>query len=65
MGLSIPGLLQRLQVRALKSNSKELISPAYVAWWARTSNKVVVPVRQARNRFLGSLKGLQIRKFVQ
>ncbi len=28
---------------------------------AGTSNRVVVPVRQAGNRFLGSLKGLQIR----
>ncbi len=29
------------------------------AWRAGTTNKVVVPVRQAGNRFLGSLKGLQ------
>ncbi len=39
-------------------------SPANVAslaWRAGTSNRVVVPTRQAGNRFLGSLKGLQIR----
>jgi hypothetical protein len=35
--------------------------PAYVAWRAGTTNRVGVPARQARNRFLGSLKGLQIR----
>ncbi len=34
---------------------------AYVAWRAGTIYRVVVPVRQAENRFLGSLKGLQIR----
>ncbi len=39
---------------------KESIPPAYVAWRAGTSNRVV-PARQAGNRFLGSLKGLQIR----
>ncbi len=32
--------------------------PAYVSWWASTTNMVVVPAREARNRFL---KGLQIR----
>jgi hypothetical protein len=36
-------------------------SPAYVAWRAGTKNMVVVPVRQAGNRFLGSINGLQIR----
>jgi hypothetical protein len=36
------------------------IPPAYVAWRAGTINKVAVPTRQAGNRFLGSLKGLQI-----
>jgi hypothetical protein len=39
--------------------AQESISPAYVAWRAGTKNRVVV--RQARNRFLGPLKGLQIR----
>jgi hypothetical protein len=38
--------------------SKESIPPAYEAWRAGTSIRVVV---LARNRFLGSLKGLQIR----
>ncbi len=34
----------------------------YVACWrAGTSNRVVVPARQAGHRFLGSLKGLKIR----
>ncbi len=41
--------------------AKESIRPAYVAWRAGTSNRVVVLVRQAGNRFLGScLKVLQI-----
>jgi hypothetical protein len=39
----------------------EWIPQAYVTWRARTSNGVVVPARQAGNRFLGSLKGLPIR----
>jgi hypothetical protein len=34
----------------------EIVSGAH----ASTSNRVVVPVRQAGNRFLGLLKGLQI-----
>jgi hypothetical protein len=42
-------------------DSEESISPAYVAWQAGTTYRVVVPTRQAGNRFLGSLKGLQIR----
>ncbi len=43
-------------------DSKESTLPAYVAWRrASTSNRVVVPARQAGNRFLGSSKGLQIR----
>jgi hypothetical protein len=33
----------------------------YLVWWAGTTNRVVEPARQAGNRFLGSLKGLQIR----
>ncbi len=40
------------------TDSEESISPAYVAWRASTTNRVIV--RQAGNRFLGSLKGLQI-----
>jgi hypothetical protein len=39
-------------------NSASLI---HVAWRAGTINRVVVPARQAENRFLGSLKGLKNR----
>jgi hypothetical protein len=39
----------------------ELISTPCVAWRASTSYRVVIPARQAVNRFLGSLKTLQIR----
>ncbi len=42
-------------------DSKESVPPAYVAWRAATSNRVVVPARQAVSRFLGPLEGLQIR----
>ncbi len=42
-------------------DSKESILPAYVAWRVGMSSRVVVPARQVGNRFLGSLKGLQIR----
>ncbi len=45
-------------------DSEESISPAYVAWRAGTTNRVVVLARQAGNRFLDSLKGLQIRALV-
>jgi hypothetical protein len=37
------------------------MQPADVIWRAGTSNRVLSPVRQAGNRFLGSVKGLQIR----
>jgi hypothetical protein len=40
---------------------EESMPLAYVAWRAGTTYTVVVPVRQAWNRFLGSFKGLQIR----
>jgi hypothetical protein len=73
---SIPGLLKRLQIQALKGggggrggeertylsrdpetefvkllrspqiSSEESIPPAYVAWWAGMTNRVVVPARQ-------------------
>jgi hypothetical protein len=42
-------------------DSEEMIPPAYVAWRASTTNTVVTQARRAGNRFLGSLKGLQIR----
>jgi hypothetical protein len=41
--------------------AQESIPPAFVAWRAGTSNRVIVPARQAGNRFMGPLKGLQIR----
>ncbi len=41
-------------------DSEELISTAYVAWQAGTTNRVIVPTHQAGNWFQGSLKGLQI-----
>jgi hypothetical protein len=42
-------------------DSNESIPPAYVAWRAGTTNRVVAPVREAGNRFMDSLKGLQMR----
>ncbi len=42
-------------------DSEESIQLAYVAWRAGAAYRVVVLARQAGNRFLGSLKGLQIR----
>jgi hypothetical protein len=42
-------------------DSEVSIPPAYVALRAGMTNRVFVPARQAGNRFLGSLKGLQIR----
>ncbi len=42
-------------------NQFQGIDAAYVAWRTASSNRAVVPARQAANRFLGSLKGLQIR----
>jgi hypothetical protein len=48
-------------LRSPAIDSRKLIPPAYVAWRAGTSNRVVVPARQAGYRFLCSLKGLQIR----
>jgi hypothetical protein len=42
-------------------DSKESIPLDSVARRAGKSKRVVVPARQAGNRFLGSLKGLQIR----
>jgi hypothetical protein len=38
--------------------------PAYVAWRPGKTNRVVIPARQAGNRFLGSLEGLQIQALV-
>ncbi len=51
--------------RSPEIDSKESTPPAYVACRAATSNGVVIPAHQAGNRFLGSLKGLQIRVLLQ
>ncbi len=61
--VSLTGRSSRIckHLRSPGIDSKESIPPAYVAWQAGASNRVVVPARQAGNRFLGSLKGLQIR----
>jgi hypothetical protein len=62
---SYPGKRTRARIckrlRRPGSDSEDSIPPAYVAWGAGTTNRVVVPARQAVNRFLGSFKGLQIR----
>ncbi len=47
------------RLRSPRIDSKESIQPAFVAWRAGTSNTIVVPARQAGNRFQGSLKGSQ------
>ncbi len=52
------------RLRKLGIDSEDSIPPAHVAWRAGTTNRVVVPARQAGNRFLVSLKGLQIRALV-
>jgi hypothetical protein len=44
-----------------KNRLEESIPPVCVDWRADTTNRVIVPARRAGNRFLGSLKGLQIR----
>jgi hypothetical protein len=49
------------RLRSPGIDSDESIPPACVAWRASTTNRVVVTVRQPGNRFLDSLKGLQIR----
>jgi hypothetical protein len=49
------------RLRSPGTDSEKSIPLAYVAWLAGTTNMVVVPARQAGNRFRGSLKGLQIR----
>ncbi len=46
-------------------DSEVSIPPAYAALRAGTTNSVVAPARQTGIRFLGSLKGLQIRAQVR
>ncbi len=45
--------------------TQDSIPPSYEAWRAGTTNRDVEPARQAGNRFLGSLKGLQIQTLVE
>jgi hypothetical protein len=47
-------------VKIKAQGSQKSILPAYVARRAGTRNMVILPARQAGNRFLGSLQGLQI-----
>jgi hypothetical protein len=49
------------RLRSPGIDSEESIQAGYVAGRAGTTNMVVVPTRQVWNRFLGSIKGLQIR----
>jgi hypothetical protein len=42
-------------------DSEKSIQLAFIAWLAGTTNSVGIPSRQPGNRFLGSLKGPQIR----
>ncbi len=49
---------------SLGIDSEESISLAHVAWGASMTIRIFVPARQAGNRYLGSLKGLQIRAHV-
>jgi hypothetical protein len=59
------GLVRARICKRLRSpgiDFEESIPIAYeAAWRSCTTNRVVVPTSQAGNRFLGSLKGLQIR----
>jgi hypothetical protein len=58
---SLPPILNR-QIKNRARIFKRLRRPGNdVAWRAGTTNRVVVQARQAGNRFLGSLQGLQIR----
>ncbi len=45
-------------------DSEDSIPPAYVAWQADTTNRVVVPGRQAGNQFLGSLNTGSVQKCI-
>ncbi len=49
------------RLRSPEIDSEKSIPPAYVAWQAGTTNRIVVPALQTWNRFLGSLKGSQLR----
>ncbi len=49
------------RLRSPGINFQESIPPAFVSWRSGTTNRVVVLARHVENRFLSSLKGLQIR----
>jgi hypothetical protein len=55
-------ICKRLRRRGI--DSEDSIPLAYVAWRAGMTKRVVVPVCQPGNRFLGSFKGLQIRALI-
>ncbi len=42
----------------------KITGPYYAAWRAGTTNRGFIPARQAGSRFLGPLKGLQIRALI-
>jgi hypothetical protein len=48
------------RLRSPGINTEESVPPAYVAWRAGTPNAIIEPARQGENRFLGSLKSLQL-----
>ncbi len=60
---SDPGSRARIckHLRRQGIDSEESIPPAYVAWRAGTTSRVIVSARQAGNGLLGSLEDLQIR----
>ncbi len=61
-GHTFNGAFICLYLRSPGIDSDESIPPAYVTWRVSSmTNRVVVPARQAGNRFLSSLKCLQIR----
>ncbi len=52
-GTRLQHSLMICETRSLSYISQKSIPPAYVAWRASTTNRVVVPARQAGKRFLG------------
>jgi hypothetical protein len=61
IGLSYRSALARICERLWSPEIESEDSNFVAHWRASTTNTVVVPARQAGNRFLGSLKSLQIR----
>ena len=58
---SVPSPYRLFKNSSTGMDSMEWILPAYVDSRAGTTSRVVVSARQAGNRFLGSIKGSQIR----